>query len=109
LREILDERMEIMEKRKNERSWEQQNKDRQDKREFEQKVGYGDKKLEGPNRPADYLLDKRRRLALPRNALEDQEGSPIPLLPHSVAHRMSANVSSAAAGPKRREASAAQS
>jgi hypothetical protein len=53
LREILDERMEIMEKRKNERSWEQQNKDREDKLEFEQKVGYGDKKLEGPNRPAD--------------------------------------------------------
>jgi hypothetical protein len=45
--------METMGKRKNERSLEQQIKDRQDERDFEQKPGFGDKKLEGPNRPAE--------------------------------------------------------
>jgi hypothetical protein len=43
----------MMGKRKNERSLEQQMKDRQDERDFEQKSSFGDKKLEGPNRPAE--------------------------------------------------------
>jgi hypothetical protein len=35
------------------RSLEQSFKDRQDDKDLEKKPGYGDKKLEGPNRPAE--------------------------------------------------------
>jgi hypothetical protein len=35
------------------RSEEQPYKNRQQKKEMEQQPGYGDKKLEGPNQPAD--------------------------------------------------------
>jgi hypothetical protein len=35
------------------RSLEQSYKDRQEGNDFEKKPGYGDKKLEGPNRPAE--------------------------------------------------------
>ncbi|RAK16602.1 hypothetical protein B0I26_11716 [Anoxybacillus vitaminiphilus] len=42
-----------MGKRKNEENLEQQHKARQNEQDGEQKPGFGDKKLEGPNRPAE--------------------------------------------------------
>ncbi|WP_268753013.1 hypothetical protein [Bacillus alveayuensis] len=42
-----------MGKRKNEASLEQQHKARQSERNEEQQLGFGDKKLEGPNQPAE--------------------------------------------------------
>ncbi|MBA2875199.1 hypothetical protein [Thermaerobacillus caldiproteolyticus] len=42
-----------MKKTQQNRSGEQQYKDRQQEKDMEQQPGYGDKKLEGPNRPAE--------------------------------------------------------
>jgi hypothetical protein len=49
----MKERMNIMKQPKQNNSLEQQQKKQQPEKEIEKQPGYGDKKLEGPNFPAE--------------------------------------------------------